>query len=563
MSQRKSLRAALYARYSTDGQSEASVDDQFRVCGRIADRESFSVSARFEDRGISGGTSQRPGYQAMLEAARRHEFDVILAEDLKRLWREQAEQWRCIKELLDLGICIITASGIDSRQSNFEVIASVIGATAELDRKEASYRTRRGLEGVAVAGGHAGGRAYGYIPVHKSGTGKIEVNESEAGVVRRIFQLYADGMSPRNIAGLLNSEGVASPGAAWTWKMSGPTSRRRSKWVSSAIHGDVKRGSGILNNERYIGHIIWGRVRYRRGAADSRKRSVQVSDPSQWIERQDESLRIVPQELWDRVKRRQKSVAASWCEVPRRGRPPATLLTGLLVCDSCGSRFVAINEHYYGCASNRNGGLAACPSTARISRKSTERAILAEIEREILSEAAVSHAQKVMRDEMRQIREREHCVTLPESKVHELEAQKKELLALQKAGTLSPAVAKAALDAVERQRADILTASVRRHQKTGADLIRMIPQTAELYRSAVRNLSATLADPDDRTQARTLIAEMLNGKVKVRQEGGAVYARLEMDASVLFATKNVKEFNELQIGARERTRTSTVLPAST
>ena len=213
------------------------------------------------------------------------------------------------------------------------------------------------------------------------------------------------------------------------------------------------------------------------------------------------------------MKKRQESVAASWCQIPRRGRPPATLLTGILVCEGCGSRFVAINDHYYACASNRNGGLAACPNTARIGRKRTERAILAEIEKEVLSEAAVSHAQKAMRDELRRIREREQCATPPpDSKLQELETEKKELLALQKAGTLSPAVAKAALDAVERQRADILAASTRRHQKAGADIIRAIPQAAELYRSAVRNLSATLADPDDRTQARTLIAEMLNRK---------------------------------------------------
>jgi DNA invertase Pin-like site-specific DNA recombinase len=519
MSAPNRLRAALYARYSTDGQSDASVEDQFRVCVRISEREGFVVSAHFEDRGISGGTSRRPGYQAMLEAARRHEFDVILAEDLKRLWREQAEQWRCIKELLDLGICIITASGIDSRQSNFEVIASVIGAAAELDRKEASYRTRRGLEGVAVAGRHAGGRAYGYIPVRESSTGQIEINESEASVVRRIFQMYADGKSPRNIAALLNSEGVLSPGASWAWKISGPTGRRRSKWVASAIHGDVKRGSGILNNERYIGHIIWGRVRYRRGAADSRKRSVHVADPSQWIERQDERFRIVPQELWDRVKRRQKSMAASWSAVRRRGRPPATLLAGILVCESCGSRFVAINEHYYACASNRNGGMAACSNTARVSRNRTEKAILAEIEAEILSDEAVRHAQKAMQDELRRVHKVEYCVVLPEAKLHRLEAQAKELRALQKAGTLSPAVARTALDAVERQRAKILSASVRRDHKPSADVIRVIPHGVELYRTAVRNLSATLVDAADRMRARTLITDLLNGELKVRREG--------------------------------------------
>jgi site-specific DNA recombinase len=136
----------------------------------------------------------------MLEAARRCEFDAVLAEDLKRLWREQSEQWRCIKELIDLGICIVTASGIDSRQPNFEVIASVVGAAAELDRKEAAYRTRRGLEGVAVAGKSAGGRAYGYIAARDSVSARVEINEQEAAIVRRIFEMYASSMSPRSIA---------------------------------------------------------------------------------------------------------------------------------------------------------------------------------------------------------------------------------------------------------------------------------------------------------------------------------------------------------------------------
>jgi site-specific DNA recombinase len=104
------------------------------------------------------------------------------------------------KELLDLDMCVITASGIDSRQPNFEIIASVIGAAAELDRKEASYRTRRGIEGLAVAGKSAGGKAYGYVSARDSGTGRVEINEAEAAVVRRIFEMYASGLSPRSIA---------------------------------------------------------------------------------------------------------------------------------------------------------------------------------------------------------------------------------------------------------------------------------------------------------------------------------------------------------------------------
>ena len=63
----------------------------------------------------------------------------------------------------------------------------------------------------------------------------------------------------------------------------------------------------------------------------------------------------------------------------------------------------------------------------------------------------------------------------------------------------------------------------------------MVPQSAQLYREAVRNLSSTLTEPVERQEARALIAELLGGTVKVRQEGEAVYARLEMDSTVLLA----------------------------
>ena len=90
------MRAALYARFSTEKQSESSIEDQFRVCERIAEHEAFRVVARFGDRAISGGTADRPGYQAMFQAARRGECEVIVCEDSSRLWRELAEQWRAL-----------------------------------------------------------------------------------------------------------------------------------------------------------------------------------------------------------------------------------------------------------------------------------------------------------------------------------------------------------------------------------------------------------------------------------------------------------------------------------
>ena len=92
------------ARFSTDKQRDASIEDQYRVCERTAQTAGLQVVARFEDKGISAGTAERPGYQALLTAARAHDFDVIIAEDVSRLWRNRAEFGPRSAELEDLGV---------------------------------------------------------------------------------------------------------------------------------------------------------------------------------------------------------------------------------------------------------------------------------------------------------------------------------------------------------------------------------------------------------------------------------------------------------------------------
>lgn len=191
--------------------------------------------------------------------------------------------------------------------------------------------------------------------------------------------MYASGLSPRSIAARLNAEGVPSPGASWSRKSTGRNSKRRSKWVASAIHGDVRRGSGILNNERYIGRMTWGRSRWKRGAADSSKRvNLLVEDRSQW--RTSGIVSDSGRQLWPQAQ------CASAQREP--GGQPRHYYQ-VCWCASCGSRFIAVDQSFYGCASLKQGGLAACTNTARVRRSTLEQRILAEIEAEILSEEAL------------------------------------------------------------------------------------------------------------------------------------------------------------------------------
>src|SRR5829696_8159941 len=101
----------------------------------------------------------------------------------------------------------------------------------------------------------------------------------------------AAGASPRAIAASLNAEGVP-----------GPTGEA---WGSSTIHGNPKRGTGILNNELYLGRLVWNRLRYVKDPA-SGKRVSRPNPPGAWITTEVPEQRIVGDALWQRVKARQE-----------------------------------------------------------------------------------------------------------------------------------------------------------------------------------------------------------------------------------------------------------------
>src|ERR1700730_1714103 len=104
------MKAALYARFSTDLQRAASIEDQFRNCRKRAELEGWKIVATFADAAMSGSDANRPRYRAMLEAAARHEFDVLIVDDLSRLTRDSVECERAIRRLEFSGVRIVATS---------------------------------------------------------------------------------------------------------------------------------------------------------------------------------------------------------------------------------------------------------------------------------------------------------------------------------------------------------------------------------------------------------------------------------------------------------------------
>lgn len=232
------MRAALYARYSTELQREESIDDQLSACERVAQQQGLTVVSRFSDASVSGGKTDRPGYQAMLTAARSGEFEVIVAEDISRLWRARAEYGQRSAELEDLNVHLVTCVGDDTRRDGYGLVLGIKSAIAEHQRREISYRTVRGMEGLARAGKSTGGRLFGYG------------SQAEADTVARVFRERGSGMGIREILVGLDRDGLPAP--------------RGTRWSYNA----VKR---LLSNPRYAGAAIWGATQRRVRAQDGRR----------------------------------------------------------------------------------------------------------------------------------------------------------------------------------------------------------------------------------------------------------------------------------------------------
>ena len=242
------MKAVIYARYSSDLQSKASIEDQVRVCRERADKMDFEVVDVFTDAALSGSRLQnRPSIQKLLERARAPgSFDVVITEALDRLSRDQEDIAGLFKRLAHLDIRIHTLSEGDIN----ELHVGLKGTMNALFLKDLANKVRRGQRGRAEASRAAGGLSYGYRVLREIGAngeverGRREIDPEAARIIRRIFEEYVAGRSPRAIAADLNREGVPSP--------------RGGSWNASTINGNRKRRHGILLNTLYAGKMEYG-----------------------------------------------------------------------------------------------------------------------------------------------------------------------------------------------------------------------------------------------------------------------------------------------------------------
>lgn len=370
------MKVALYARYSSDNQRDASIEDQLRICRARAEREGWTVVDSYSDRAISGASLLRPGVQELIADGLKRRFDLILTESLDRLSRDQEDIAGFYKRMRFAGVSIVTLS--EGEVSELHI--GLKGTMGALYLKDLADKTRRGLRGRVEDGKSGGGLCYGYDAVRQidasgeASRGERTINEAEANIVRRIFVDYLSGKSSRTIAMQLNSEGVPGP--------------QGSEWGPSTIHGNPKRGTGILNNELYIGKLVWNRLRYLKDP-DTGKRVSRLNQESDWVVQDVPELRVVDQNLWDAVKARQAQLAMDPGTKPGDNLPlndrrrPKHLFTGLVKCGCCGGGYSMISRDMLGCTNARTKG--TCDNRLNIRRDTLEATILNGLDKHLMA----------------------------------------------------------------------------------------------------------------------------------------------------------------------------------
>lgn len=349
-------RAVSYARFSTELQSDRSIEDQQALCHAYAARNGLTIVADYADRARSGASILgREGLIAMMEAAREKRFDVLVVEALDRISRDMEDLSALHKRLRFAGIDIIAVH--EGKADTLTV--GLRGLIGQMFREDNVHKVRRGMAGVVRDGRHAGGRAYGYRPAPGK-PGELEIVEAEAAVVRRIFAAYAAGASPRKIAGDLNAEGVPPP--------------RGRRWNASTINGSKQRGSGILQNPLYRGEIVWNRVTMIRDPETGKRVSRPNGEEAQQ-RAEAPHLRIVADDVAAPALARKEANSTQ----PQRGRRSPRLLSGLLRCGACGGGMAAVGSdragHRVMCSTHKES--RSCDNAARYYVERIETTVLA------------------------------------------------------------------------------------------------------------------------------------------------------------------------------------------
>ena len=323
-STRKGKSCVIYIRVSSERQVQGySLDGQKRYLKEWAEFEGMTVSEIYVEPGKSGKSiTGREVFQRMLDdiSSRKVTPDYVVVFKLSRFGRNAKDILNSLNRIQSYGVNLICKEdGLDSSSAMGRMMITILGAVAEMERENILAQSMLGREEKAKQGGWNGGFApYGYELID----GKLFVKEDEAAIVRLVFDKFLNGgMGYSTIAGYLNHQGIP--------RLPSPNSHRRT-FTDWTVH-HIKR---MVDNPVYTGRVAFGRTRLERvDGTESEYRRVRSDKYILSNELSHEP--IISDEVFEKARAKRNESRATG--IPKIGREPKHLLSGILKCPMCGS----------------------------------------------------------------------------------------------------------------------------------------------------------------------------------------------------------------------------------
>ena len=201
--------AVIYARYSSDNQTEQSIEGQLRVCEQYAKNNDILILKTYIDRAMTGTNDNRPDFQQMIKDSANKEWQNIIVYKLDRFSRNKYETAKYKKILKDNGVKLLSAMENIPDTPEGIILESLLEGMAEYYSAELSQKVKRGMNETRLKGNFTGGNLiYGY----KVENHKVVINEEQAEVVRYIYEQYALGVYVKDIIADLTEKHIFNHG---------------------------------------------------------------------------------------------------------------------------------------------------------------------------------------------------------------------------------------------------------------------------------------------------------------------------------------------------------------
>jgi site-specific DNA recombinase len=314
--------------------------------------------------------------------------------------------------------------------------------------------------------------------------------------VRRIYAEYASGKGPLAIVRDLNREAIP-----------GPTGRH---WNASALLGSPKRRNGILNNELYIGQIVYNRQRFLKDPATG-KRISRENPEKEWHRQSVPELRIIDDRISEAVQHRRTERGGPHLYQQRRPRRP---LSGLIYCGACGAKFIVATHDYLRCSALTNRG--TCEASRTLLMNEVEQRVLLALREYLLAPDVVASAVEAYQAERKRLAEqRRRSRQTLEAAAAEVERRIARLLTL-----------------VENGHADPVATGPRISQQPTCNVLEFFPKAAARYRQKVADIHAALGRGEAGDREAIALVRSLIGRIVVHATAAPEPLGLEVEGSL-------------------------------